>query len=155
MIRPLRSRHRRMIAVLALVLPVLLVWGLLARQPVPENAPAAAGPLLPPDFAEVSRSDDAWGGLAVRTIWLRDGSVPPRRAVTLELREDLRRPDLLVYWSEDAGGGNVLPDDATLLGPIADRQTRAWVLPAETAGGGRLILYSLAKHEVVGVAEAP
>ena len=157
MIRPLRSRHRAIIAVLAVVVPLVFVLGLLARQPIPavNETTTAVRPTLPAGLVEVSVSDDAWAGLPVRTTWLEDGGVPPRRAVKLELLEELGRPDLLVYWSEGPAPGDALPGDALLLGAIADGQARAWTLPGAAGGDGRLILYSLARHEVVGVAEAP
>jgi len=41
MIRPLRSAHRAIWIVLALALPLLVVFGLLARHPRPTNPDAA------------------------------------------------------------------------------------------------------------------
>ncbi len=46
MIRPLRSRHRGMIVVLAVIAPLVLAAGLMVRRPMPrmERLPGAVGP---------------------------------------------------------------------------------------------------------------
>ena len=51
MILPLRKRHRRMFAVLAIVLPLLFAVGVIARKPLPPAnvlPPSLAKPITPP-----------------------------------------------------------------------------------------------------------
>ena len=62
---------------------------------------------------------------------------------------DLAKPDVLVYWAagkETAVEG--LPDNARLLGALSNHLP----LPTDARGEtGRLVLYSLADHELVAV----
>ena len=160
MIRPLRARHRRMMTVLAVVVPVVFVAGLLARQPVPavDELPGTVRPAVPEGFTEAAVDDAAWGGLALRTTWMVGPATaeggPPARGVTLTFLVDPRLPDLLVYWAAESEGAS-LALDAHLLGTIGDLQERSWVLPGDASDGGVLVLYSLARQEVVATAAVP
>lgn len=160
MIRPLRARHRRVVTVLAVLVPVVFVAGLLARQPVPaeDDLPRSVRPATPERWTAIEIDDVAWGDLALRTIWLAGpepvAEGPRQRGVKLRFLEDPRIPDLLVYWAPTAEG-RALSLEAHLLGAIGDRQERSWRLPPGAAGGGVLVLYSLARQEVVGTARVP
>jgi len=35
MILPLRNRHRRIVIVLAIMIPIVFAWGILGRRPIP------------------------------------------------------------------------------------------------------------------------
>jgi hypothetical protein len=63
--------------------------------------------------------------------------------------QDLAKPDVLVYWAagkESAVEG--LPDNARLLGALSILTPLS--IPGDVRGEtGRLMLYSLADHEVV------
>ena len=152
MILPLRQRHRVIVCTLGVVLPVAFVIGIAARRPVPlatSVPPELAGKAI--NFGQVVWTKaDLWPGQRIITSLRRDasGSV----AVELMFRE-LVKPDVLVYWV--AGKGTVsgsLPDNARLLGVLANSAPLA--IPSNERGAlGRLMLYSLADHEVVAVSK--
>lgn len=137
MIRPLRARHRRMIVVLALVVPMLLVAALAVRRPAPTSPDRidSSVPPLPALEVELARGESDAPGLAVR------------------LRTSLfdERPDILPYWSP------VRPvDDGSwtarshLLGSGGKRFDEFLLLPeAAQERDGWLVLYSVAHREVV------
>lgn len=137
MIAPLRRRHLVWTTVLAVVVPVLFLYGLGARQPVPANdALPIAAPVGIPEGAQVLAFGDmpidghlwsAAGGSRVQVAW---------RAVPVA-------PDVLLYWSAGDDGGDALPADATFVGAV---DGRAHALPSP---GGALVLYSLAHRTVV------
>jgi len=152
MIRPLRQRHRVMVCTLGVLLPVAFTAGLAARKAVPVAA------TVPPELAGqastfgdvVWTKADLWPDQRIITSLRRDaaGSV----AVELIFR-DLVRPDVLVYWA--AGKGTAvegLPENARLLGALSNRAPLS--MPAAVRGEtGRLVLYSLADHEVVAASK--
>jgi hypothetical protein len=153
MIRPLRQRHRVIVCTLGVLLPVALAAGLAARKPVPmaANLPLElAGQRN--DFAKVVwTKTDLWPGQHILTSLRRDAA--GSGAVELMFR-DLAKPDVLVYWAagkESAGEG--WPDNARLLGALSNRAPLP--IPGEVRGeAGRLLLYSLADHEVVAASKA-
>ena len=96
MILPLRRLHRRAFVGLAAVVPALFVAGLLSRSPIPRMEPLP-DPLAGPTgwTALASAEDDLWDGVRIRTTSaLADG----RPVWVLEPLEELRHPDLLVYY---------------------------------------------------------
>ncbi len=152
MIAPLRRRHRVMVTLLLIAVPVGLVLALAARPPVPvvEGLPAAlaAGPGFGGGDVE---SYDVFGelGVAVRSYHAADGAV-----LELTPAEPLARPDVLVYWSGETASDR-LPDGAVLLGALSDR-ARTYSVPAAAAGrAGHLVLYSLGHQEVVASGAVP
>jgi len=147
MIRPLRQRHRRMFCALAVVLPLAFVVGVSARRSVP-----VAEPLLPKLTAQTSQPS--------QVVWTRSNLFPGRRIVTdlrkdakaalaLELRShDVVRADVLVYWKPGDRAAEDKLTDAWLLGALSNGTPLS--IPAALHGqSGRLVLYSLADHEVV------
>jgi hypothetical protein len=152
MIRPLRRRHRTMIAALAVLVPAGLAAALAVR-PRPPMVPQlpGAGPAI--DCVRLDRRD-LWGELPVR---IRVGSSRGGGGTLIEVRlaGPLRRPDVLLYWSVALpAAGEPLPADSRLLGAIeGGRSTR--FLPEEALGGGALVLYSLGHGEVAGAARLP
>jgi hypothetical protein len=144
-IRPLRSRHRAAFVGLVVTLPALFAAALLWRHPVPaveaHGGPSVAG--LEEVFAD---RDDLWRELPIRTSLYRG---PRQVTVLLQAREEIGRPDLLVYWSGAAEIPEGLPGDVVLLGRLAGLERSRFDLPVGAGAAGRLILYSLAHQEVV------
>ena len=151
MIRPLRIHHRRVFAVLGLVLPVTFALGIAARKPAPVSR-------AQPDFLGAQQAQPA------RQLWRRDDlftnapvqvvlqGVDGRLAIACSATADFVKPDLLVYWSVRAvRPEDSLPLDSVLLGAFG---TRSFALP-EGAGwrAGCLVLFSLANQEVVAVSK--
>jgi hypothetical protein len=139
MIQPLRTWHRRAAFTLAGLLPVVFVAGLLARKaPAPRNTTVA--------WERNMGGQTQWRSAA--PVRVGKAQVSVRRSddgTWLEIRpSELLQPDVLVYWSATAPGGNALPGDSRLLGAIAARRMK---VPAE----GYAILYSLAHQNVIGV----
>lgn len=82
------------------------------------------------------------------------GVAPDGTAILgLAVLEELREPDVLVYWSPSAPaaqGG--LPEKARLVGSLGGIGERYLPLPREAGAPGHLLLYSLAHHELIGSA---
>jgi hypothetical protein len=153
MIRPLRQCHRRLFAVIGVLLPVAFVVGVAARKPVPSAA------TLPGDLAAstghfILTDGQLWNLFQRASIRVRLLNQPgtPRRAIRLFARQDFVKPDLLVYWLPGRPAvTNRLPANATLLGSFS---TPALELPPEAAKTeGTLILFSLADQEIVDVSQ--
>jgi hypothetical protein len=153
MIRPLRQRHRVIVCTLGVLLPVVFAAGLVARKPVPVAAS------LPLELA--GRAND-FG----KVVWTKTDIWPYQRIIT-SLRQDstgstavelvfkdLAKPDVLVYWAagkEAAVEG--LPDNARLLGALSNRSPLS--IPPDVRGeSGRILLYSLADHELVAASKS-
>jgi len=153
-IRPLRQRHRVMVCALGVLLPIVFIAGMAARQPIPVSAalPSRLASSAK-DFGEVVLiKTDIWPGQRIVTSLRRDaaGSV----AVELMFR-DLVRPDVLLYWAEGKAGrpDDGLPQNARLLGALSNGTPLP--IPAEARGeAGRFFLYSLADQEVVSASSA-
>ena len=150
MIARLRSRHRLMTCVLAVVVPVVFAAGILARESVPVHEGSAAAER--PQTGEILwESADAWGDLGIRTRVFLPGEGASAHVLELAPAADFQQPDVLVYWSERAPQvAEGVPTGAILLGRLAGAQVRRYELPGATAG--HVILYSLAHQESVGTA---
>ncbi len=159
MIHSLRRRHFHGFATLAVVLPIAYGIGLAARTG-PAVQPSIPAPLLGDEpgveLAEeiLWSRGDLWGDLPIDTMLRRapdDG-----RVLELTPREDLRQPELLAYWSPGLDPELGLGDRAVLLGRLGGTAPRRFRLPAEVQDvPGRLVLYSLAHHDVVAQAAFP
>lgn len=150
----LRLRHRRLIGVLSLALPPALALALLERpEPAPTPLPTllVASPAVGP---ERWTRDDLWAPLAIRSR-LFEPVAEAGPVVELMPRDDLRRPSVLVYWA-GAGAPEALPPGAHLVGRLAGGEARRFALPpAARSVAGRLYLYSLGHHELLGSAALP
>ena len=152
MILPLRRRHRRMFAVIGILLPVAFVAGVAARKPVPTTAPSDA--LL---FPRQTFSQNGWNrsdlftNVAVRVQLLHDTANTNRIALQISTPKGFVKADLLVYWlpAESMLKANI-PDNAVLLGAFVSGQPLPLPLTV-TEKPGRLILYSLGDHEIVSI----
>ena len=155
MIRPLRQRHRYTMIALGVFLPIAFALGIAARKPVPSmNLLPAILVALPQKFAATEwERADLFVKSPIRVRLLREESSLGRFAVEFSASNDFVKPDLMVYWV--AGDSNItdaLPDTAQLLG--AFNISSALILPADfKTKNGRLVLYSLADHEVVEVSQ--
>ena len=97
-----------------------------------------------------------WGQRAIRTRLLNDSAGTGQLAIELISKEQIVRPDLIVYWLR--GEKNIkdsLPDDANLLGSFDPHNSIPMKLPQEAADSpGVLVLYSLGDQELVAVSKA-
>jgi len=157
MIRPLRQRHRVLVFALSVVVPVAFAAGIATRKAVPALAgavPNISGEVR--NYSEVWSRDDLWEKKAIRTRLLSDAAGAGRRAVELISKDQIVRPDVIVYWVP--GGPEAkesLPNDAFWLGGFDQLAPRPLALPAEAAKkAGALVLYSLADHEVIAASKA-
>lgn len=149
----LRQRHRRIFAVLGVLLPVAFAVGVAARKtaaPV-ETLPAELSSQTQTFTAtDYERTDLlAKSGVKVR-LW-QDLSTG-KFGVGLVAPKEFVKPDLIVYWlAGQQGISDKLPSDATLLGSFA---STVLPLPNEAAEKeGVLILFSLADQEIVDVSK--
>ena len=153
MTRALRLRHRRVFAVLGVILPVALVIGITSRKPVPTAASLPrelAGES--PRFAVTQWSrGDLFAKTRLRVALVRERAGAGRFAIELSAAKDFAKPDLLIYWIAVNGNvGDVIPDNAVLLGSF-NGSAPLLIPSAAQQASGVLILYSLADHEIVDV----
>lgn len=150
MILSLRRRHRRMFAVLGVLLPLAFAAGLAARKPVPAAAalPRELATPAPATAADWERTD-LFMRFPVQVRRLRAAAGEPPALALRATDPQFARPDLLVYWLPHApAASGELPADAILLGAFA---AAALPLPPVAAAEGVLALYSLADQELVAV----
>jgi len=155
MIRPLRQRHRRMVTVLGVLLPIAFVVGIAARKPVPSTPSLPAGLVASPRTFAATQWEhaDLFAKAVIQVRLLRESADAGGFGIELSAPKDFVKPDLIVYWV--AGNPNItdtLPDNARLLG--AFNSSIALPLPVEaTSASGILVLYSLADQEVIAVSK--
>lgn len=159
MIQRLRRRHRNLIVILSVILPVLFLAALATRPSAPRTQEIP--PFLvneTPAFPRVLfEESNLWSGHDLLTRVCADQMPPQRLVVELQPRRAFSEPDILVYWHEPAAAsGNQLPENAYLLGALAGKQLRRFVLPeAARLVEGKLVLYSLAHHQIVATTMLP
>ena len=141
---PLRRRQRIWTQTLAVLLPIGVVLGVAARTPIPRVAGGASMTSLIEPNAEFEFEQVAVHG----HLFLGEDSTQ----VEL-LPDDLKSPDVLVYWSELAPVEGELPMlNTTLVGKLAGDDTRVYTLPAR---GGWLHLYSLGHKRLLDSTPVP
>ncbi len=158
MILSLRRRHRWLIAILSVLLPLAFAAAMFARKaPRANEAPAAFPPLAPALSQIILSKNDLWPNLNLVTRVCGDALPPTQLALELQPQEELRAPEVLVYWSpQNSGAPEALLRDAYLLGTLAGKQKRSWPLPeAALRADGMLILYSLGHQQVLATAALP
>lgn len=159
MIQRLRRRHRNLFVILSVILPVLFLAALATRPSAPRTQEIP--PFLvneTPAFPRVLfEKSNLWSGHDLLTRVCTDQMPPQRLAVELQPRRAFSKPDILVYWHEPATtSGNQLPENAYLLGALTAKQLRRFVLPEPARlVDGKLILYSLAHHQIVATTMLP
>jgi hypothetical protein len=150
---PLRQRHRRILVVLAVLLPLLFMVGIALRRNVPqaENLPPELSPQPVTFTATGYEREDLFEKSPVRVRIFRDHE-SGTLAVGLTAPRDFLKPDLMVYWSDSRpAASETLPPDAKLLGAFV---SAVLVLPTEASTtNGQLTLFSVANHKIVDVSK--
>jgi hypothetical protein len=156
MIRPLRQRHRIAVLTLSAFLPAIFVLGIASRRAAPLLASLPKGLSHRPagTYQAVWLRDDLWEKMPLRTRLLSD-STTSNLALEVTGADPVVRPDVLVYWVPgNPKMDDSLPGDAILLGAWTQDSANALDLPqAARAGKGKLMLYSLADHEIVNISK--
>ena len=150
MIRPLRTIHRRVFAVLGVALPIAFVISIAARKPpaIADSLPSALA-VVPNRFTvSVWERDDLFSQNRLGVHLQRESLAADSFAVSLHAPDDFAKPDVMVYWvTGETASPETLPENARLLGTLSAAEL---ILPADFATrAGRLILYSLADQEIV------
>ena len=149
MIQPLRTVHRRAFVALAFVLAAVLVAGLGARLPrVPSRVQVFQ---LPSSAYLVRKSDTLWQTHTIQTEFYSDSNRSGDIQVALRPSQELKEPDLLLYWSVEQPTRDSLPAAAQLLGPFA--AGKVFGLPLNVDRAGYLVLFSLAHHGLFDTAK--
>jgi hypothetical protein len=144
MIQPLRAVHRGAFVTLALLLPAILFIGLRARRSsLGPNAHAAD---VPAGAYVVRESRNLWQRHAIQSKFYSSPDRPVDMYVVLLPAQELKEPDLLLYWAAIAPEGNSLPKEARLVGAFTT--AKVFLLPLNEKRAGYLILFSPA-HEMV------
>ena len=156
MIRPLRQRHRMVVLALSALVPAAFVLGVTSRRSLPAvvSIRSAFGSQSAASYEPRWTRDELWEKQQLRTRLLED---PTRSNLALEVTasEPIARPDVLLYWiSGNPNVGDSVPNDAILLGTWIQEPPKAIEIPQTAKGDGRLILYSLADHEILNVSKA-
>jgi hypothetical protein len=156
MIRPLRQRHYHTFVALGFLLPIIFVFGIVARKPFPtmESLPGELAVPVQNFPVRIWQRADLFAKSPIQVSLLRDNLNNGSFAVSLSADKNyFIKPDLMVYWI--AGQPTIndkLPDEAKLLGGF---NSGALALPAEAAAtNGMLVLYSLADNEIVDVSKS-
>ena len=155
MIRPLRQRHRRMITIIGVLLPIAFAAGIAARRPAPTVA------TLPTALATTQRHFEAveweradlFTKTPIQVRLLRERAGAARFAVEFSAAKDFVKPDLIVYWVANSPNlTDTLPDNARLLGAF-NSSLALPLSPDAGPGSGVLVLYSLADQKIVEVSK--
>jgi len=159
MIRSHRRRHLRIFAILAVMLPLVLVAAIAVkrRAPMVDRVPQVLNAPSLNTWTAVVGTDTEWVDWHLHTRLLASDSLWSRLAVELTLTEALTEPDVAVYWTARTGAAlETLPHDAVLVGTIGKIGAQRLPLPplaSKTAGS--LVLYSVAHRTVLGVLAIP
>jgi hypothetical protein len=154
MILALRQRHRRMFAVIGILVPFAFAIGIAARKPVPSVATLPTG--LKTSERQFSSTEWERGDLftksSIQVRLLRESAGVGQFAISFAAPKDFVRPDLIVYWVEgNPPIADTLPDSASLLGSFC---SPALVLPTEASkANGVIVLYSMADNEIVDMSK--
>jgi hypothetical protein len=152
MILPLRQRHRIIFTGLALFIPLIFATGIVSRQPPLVDTEEGKGFLAEPQYEKlIWEKSDLWEKYHILTRMKSNGE--GHFAIEFSNTEDLLRPDLLLYWAAaDAQVSDSLPEDAILLGAAMPGIPAPINFSADfRSRSGRLILYSLANHELAAI----
>ena len=137
-------------------LPAAFVLGIASRRFVPLVPSLPSG--LSAQAGQPSQSmwvrDDLWEKKPLRTRLLSD-PVTSNLALEVTATTSIVLPDILLYWAPGTSKlDDSLPSDAVLLGAWMQEPANPVAVPQLTKlDRGRLILYSLADHEIVNVSK--
>lgn len=149
MIHPLRRRHRRMIFALSVIVPILFMASLFARQAPPEPNEEIPLSFDPPaaDFSLESEHTFVAEPAITYKVLRDQGS--NTLALELSSTKPLRWPEVLVYWVSESNV-DALPESRVLLGTWAATSARTYALPPDAGGSaGGVLLYSLSQQDVL------
>ena len=148
MIHSLRRVHWRGMLLLAVLLPVIIVAGILARPkflkmaPLPEEGRFIAQPM-----------SDQWRSAGLRVRFEKPVKDTERALMCLVPVEGWLEPDVLVYWNPPALNSGLPGEGSVLLGSLKGRQTRCLKVPLNVPeSGGSIVLLSLAYQKVLSSA---
>jgi len=144
MIQPLRAAHRRAFAGLSVVLPTILLIGLGSRTS--QRGADVLIPDVPAPKNVVRESSNLWQNHPIHTTLYRMSDRSQEIDVVLQSAEGLNAPDLLLYWAANAPEGNVLPEEAKLVGVF--KTGKAFLIPLNEKRTGYLVLFSSAQKSV-------
>jgi hypothetical protein len=98
--------------------------------------------------------EDLWEKKPLRTRLLSDSGTS-NLALEIAATTPVVLPDILLYWTPATSKpDDSLPSDALLLGAWIQEPGNPVAVPQPAkAGQGRLILYSLADHEIVNISK--
>ena len=151
MILVLRQRHRRMFAVIGVLLPIAFVLGIAARRTVPSVASLPAELAGSPQVfaATIWERSDLFTKAPIRVRLLRERAGVGHFAVAFSADKNFVKPDLIVYWvAGNPKMTDVLPDNALLLGAF-NPGVGVPLPPDVESASGVFVLYSLADSEIV------
>src|SRR5437667_8410643 len=99
MIRPLRQRHRRMVIVLCVFLPVAFAVGIAARKPVPGMTSMPKELVASAQSFAVTEWEraDLFTKTPIQVRLLRESAGSSHFAVEFSAAKDFVKPDLIVY----------------------------------------------------------
>lgn len=153
MIRARRRLHRSLFTVLVIVVPVLLATVILFRPTVPPVASISPALIRQGGFATSESTTPNRVGIDTREFEISAQDDSDTGEIVLEIRPTkvILKPDLLVYWTQQAAPDDSLPPQAVLIGRLSGTARRALRLPksAVDARTGSILIYSLAHHEIV------
>ena len=153
MIRSLRTTHRGVASILALVLPVALALALTSRNPLPAADPLPDALLggEPPEGTQLTASTQSTPEVTLRQRLYSVQGTPAGLSVEVDLTPPEAALDGLLYWIPRGarGAGEALPDEAWLLGRLEAPWRPRFRLPPGARAGGFLVVYSLAHRRVV------
>jgi len=154
MIHSLRQRHRRIVLVLGVFLPIAFVMGVAARKPAPTVAklPAALTATSQQFEAVEWKRADLFAKTPIEVHLLREQKSSGRFGIKFSAAQDFVKPDLIVYWvAGNPDMTDTLPDNAILLGSFS---SATLPLPDEVAkSNGEFVLFSLADNQIVDVSQ--
>ena len=155
MILRLRQRHRHMVIVLGIFLPLAFAVGIAARKPVPGMTSLPKELVASPHNFAVTEWEraDLFMKIPIRVRLLRERAGAGRFAVEFSAPKDFVKPDLIVYWVPgNPNSTDALPENARLLG-VFNPSVALSLSPDAVSSSGTLVLYSLADQEVVEVSK--
>jgi hypothetical protein len=154
MIHPLRQRHRRIVLVLGVFLPIAFVMGVAARKPAPTVAklPTALTATSQQFDAVEWKRADLFAKTPIEVYLLRKQKSSGRFGIEFSAAKEFVKPDLIVYWvAGNPDMTDTLPDNAILLGSF---NSATLPLPDEVAkSNGEFVLFSLANNQIMDVSQ--
>jgi len=145
-----------MVLALGALLPAAFVFGIASRHLVLLIPALPVNLAYQPDQALAKwMREDLWEKSQLRTRLLAD-SAQSTFALEVTAPEPVIKPDTLLYWVPgDPEINESLPNDAVLLGLWMQDPVKPLNVPAVAKSSpGKLVLYSLADHEVVNVTKS-